>query len=280
MAHIGEEFRFNACAFEGGIPGFGEGLLGVLELGDVLGNPEGALDFAIRTAQGQLGGEDPGIILMEALVPFGPGFAFGLADDGLAGVDDPFFVFEGCLGMFRGEEVEVGFADGFFGVIQAECAGHGASDADEAGLEVLEVDGIGHVIDQGAEEVSLVGEGILHTPSFRDVPEHALHPEDAAFGVLDGGFDDLDEAGLAVEAGVFLDGFQRLAGGHHVDVVGLVFFGKVLGEEVGIGFAVEFFQGESEYFAEAFIREDEASLSILAEEVLGEGFDERVIEDF
>ena len=67
--------------------------LGLLDSGYVLGNAEGADDFAGQVAQRHLGGQRPGLAAV-----FGE-FAFDFADHGSAGAHDFLLVLEGAGGI-------------------------------------------------------------------------------------------------------------------------------------------------------------------------------------
>ena len=109
-----------------------------------------------------------------------PGFLLGPADDRLAGANDELFVVECDLGMFGREKVEVRFTDRFFGILEAEFFAQGLADFGKARLSVLEVNVVGDVVEQGAQQIAFVGERLLHFPAFGHVPEHALNADDIA----------------------------------------------------------------------------------------------------
>ena len=224
MAHVGQEFRFEPGRFQGGVAGLGQLLFGLLELSDVLGYAECADDFAVLVAKRHLGGQSPG----DAAVV--PGFLLGPADDRLAGANDELFVVECDLGMFGREKVEVRFTDRFFGILEAEFFAQGLADFGKARLSVLEVNVVGDVVEEGAQQIAFVGQGLLHFPALGHVPKHALDAQDVAQGVVHRCLDDLHVNLAAIGRPMFLDGFKRGARFHHALIVALVFFRELLGE--------------------------------------------------
>jgi hypothetical protein len=63
-----------------------------------------------------------------------------LANHSLLGPHDGLLVFPGPSGMLLGEEVEIRLTHRLGGVAQTKSVGQGLVDADEAALDVLEVD--------------------------------------------------------------------------------------------------------------------------------------------
>lgn len=147
---------------------------GFFEVGDILGNAEGADDDAGVIAERDFGGEHPfSAAVLED-------FQFGLGEDRVAGADDVLFVIEGGLGVIVGEEIEIRQADGLVGMIEAEFRGQGAGAFKEAGADVLKKDTVGEGIEHGAEQIAFISEGMFDAFAFGDVPEDALDTEGLA----------------------------------------------------------------------------------------------------
>ena len=104
-----------------------------------------------------------GILVVETHVtlPSSPRLLLVLAHDGLPGLDDGLLVFPGRAGVLLGEEIEVRLAHGLGGVAQAKPAGQGLVDAEEAALDVLEVDRVGEGIHQRVQQVALLEDLLL-----------------------------------------------------------------------------------------------------------------------
>ena len=105
--------------------------------------------------QRHLGRRDPGDAVAS------PRLLLLLAHDGLPGLDDGLLVLPGRAGVLLGEEVEVRLAHRLGGVAQAKPAGQGLVDAEEAALDVLEVDRVGDGIHQRVEQVALLEDRLL-----------------------------------------------------------------------------------------------------------------------
>src|SRR5262249_55049146 len=73
-----------------------------------------------------------------------------------ATADDLLLVPIRLAGVLLGEEIEVGLAEGLGGIGQAEAVGHAAIDAEEAALQVLEIDGIGHLVHEHLQQGMLI----------------------------------------------------------------------------------------------------------------------------
>jgi hypothetical protein len=113
---------------------------------------------------------------------------------------------------------------------------------------------------------------------FGDVPEDALEADDAALGIDERSFDDVDVEFLAAGRLVFFDDFEDFAGLHNELVIFLKFGGHIGGIEIEIGFADDFAEGPAECLAEALVGEGELFVQIFAEDILGESFDEGMVE--
>ncbi len=85
-----------------------------------------------------------------------PGFLLFLVDDPLPGANDFLLVGQGLKGVFVGEEVDVGLADRFVGILQSEITCHRLIDADEAALGILEIDVVRQVIHQRVQQVAFL----------------------------------------------------------------------------------------------------------------------------
>ncbi len=111
--------------------------LGLLADGDVTRHAEGADDLTLLVAQRHLGRRGPGFAAV------GPRLLFHHVHERFGGADDALFVVESLLGVLGQEVIEVGLAGGLLRVLDAVPLGQGVVDADEAALEVLEVDAVG-----------------------------------------------------------------------------------------------------------------------------------------
>ena len=131
---------------------------GLLVFGDVARNPEGADDLAVRIPERHLGGRDPGNAAVR------PGFLFLDADERLAAGHNALLIVERLLGMGRGKQVEVGFADHIVR-FQPRPVAKPPVDHDEAGIAVLEVDVVRHVLQEVPQQkppiMQLVGHANL-----------------------------------------------------------------------------------------------------------------------
>ena len=78
---------------------------------------------------------------------------------------------------------------------------------------------------------------------------------------------------------MFFDGFERRACLHDAVIVALVFRGKLLREKIEVRFPDDFPQGPTEFAAEFRVAEREAAFLVLAEDVLRQRFDQRVIQN-
>ena len=95
-----------------------QGFFRPLSLGDVAGDAEGADHAPVGVVQGQLGRRGPGFPAVAQ-----PDFLFDLADQRPPGPHDLFFVGPGVGRMLRGEEVDVGLADGLRRILHSETVG-------------------------------------------------------------------------------------------------------------------------------------------------------------
>ena len=208
-----------------------------------------------------------------------PRFLFRPADQRLAAANDELLVFVGGLGVFAGEKVEVRFAHGFFRVFKAEFPGKRLADFQETRLPVFEIDVVRNVVEQRAQQVALVSQRLLDFPAFGDVPEHSLHANDVADGVVKRRLDHL-HVNLPVRGLVFLHRFKRLAGVQDAMIVALVFRRQLCGENISVGLADNFLQRLAEGRAEPHVSKCESAFPVLAKNVLRQRFDQRVIQHF
>ena len=127
-----------------------------------------------------------------------PRLLLDLAHDGLPGLDDGPLVLPGRVGVLLGEEVEVRLAHGLGGVAQAKPAGQGLVDAEEAALDVLEVDRVGEGIHQRVQEVTLLEDLLLGLLALDELADLAAdgreHLEQVLIGLLDLAAEGLDDA--------------------------------------------------------------------------------------
>ena len=95
-----------------------------------------------------------------------PGFLLFLVDDPLPGANDFLLVGQGLQGMFVGEEVDVGLADRFAGVLQAEITGHRLVDANEAAVGILEINVVRQVVHQRVQQVAFLLQALVGSRKF------------------------------------------------------------------------------------------------------------------
>ena len=141
---VGLVFRLELLGEIGGLA------LGFDKIGHIAGDAEGALDIAMAVAPGEFGSEHPGGF---SLVP---GFVFELAGHGLAGLKNAEFILFCRLPMAFIEEIAVMLADDFRGIVEAHPFGHALVGHHEAGGGILEIDMDGDVIDQLAQQETII----------------------------------------------------------------------------------------------------------------------------
>ena len=118
----------------------------------------------------------------------------------------------------------------------------------------------------------------LASHSLRDVPENSLNADDVALRIVDGRLDDVDVALLAARGLVHLDGFKRLAAVQHMPVIGLI-LGREFGvEEIEVRPAHNLLQRLADQLAKFLIGEGEPLVKVLADDVLGQRLDQRMVE--
>ncbi len=79
---------------------------------------------------------------------------------------------------------------------------------------------------------------------------------------------------------MFLHGLVRFAGLEHAPVVVLIFFSQLFREKVEICPANNFIQCFAEHLAELLVGKSETLFEILAENILRNGLDQRLIQGF
>ncbi len=96
-----------------------------------------------------------GILVVETQVtwPSGQISFSSLPTSGLARPDYFLLITVGLLGVFCGEEVEVGLADRLGRVVQPKLFSVRLIDPGKAALPILEVDHVGEVVHEGVEEM-------------------------------------------------------------------------------------------------------------------------------
>ena len=137
-----------------------------LVLRDVARDADDSGDVAVRVAQGNLGGRDPGD------APVGPGLLLLQADERRAGAHDALLILVRLPGVLLGEKVEVRLADRLTGITQSEDPRHGVVDAHKATVPVLEIDVVGNRGGQALEKDLLMPQCLLRPPARRDVLRH------------------------------------------------------------------------------------------------------------
>ncbi len=148
MAHVGQEGALGATGRFGRLFRRPQGLGAPLLCGDVLRDAEGADDLPRVVVQRQFRAGDPSGTSVR------PGFLLFLVEDALPAAHDFLLVGQGLEGMFVGEEVDVGLADGVARILQSEEARHGLIDAQEAAAGILEIDVVRQVIHERVQQVA------------------------------------------------------------------------------------------------------------------------------
>ena len=143
-------------------------LFGVLEVENVFADAERADDLPRLIAQGHLRGQRP----PDAAV--GEDLLFRQTENRLAGADDLLLVLERGAGVFFGEEVEIRLADQLGRARFAEIAGHRFAALEEAGLQVLEVHGVGDRLHEDVHETAFTLEPALGLFAPRDFAAQLL----------------------------------------------------------------------------------------------------------
>jgi hypothetical protein len=130
------------------------------------------------------------------------------------------------------------------------------------------------------ERVALLAglERPLGVVEVRDVPEHALDAGHVAAGVVDRGLDHADVEEVLAGRMVLLDGLEGLPRLDDAPVVLLVLPGERGGEEVEVRAPEHLLEAPADRRAELGVGEGEAPLQVLADDVLGQVLDERVVE--
>ena len=99
------------------------------------------------------------------------------------------FVGEISAGERIGKEIEIGFAEEFFGFFGAHETGNAGIGQNEAALLVFDIDGVRERVDERAQEVAFLGEGFFGFFSFHELPDLAAngthHAEDIFVRFLD-----------------------------------------------------------------------------------------------
>jgi len=146
LGHAGFARRFEQLLVH-----FLQAALGPFKFGDVLRNSEGADDLSGAIAQRHFGREHP------PCRPVLGGALFDLSDQRLSAADDFLLIRQRVARILLAEEGEIVFADEVFRP-DPEIIPQRFAALNETGLEVLEVDEVGGVIHQRAQQIPLVGE--------------------------------------------------------------------------------------------------------------------------
>ena len=72
-------------------------------------------------------------------------------------------------------KIKIRFADDLGGVLQTQPPGHRHARGEKPRLGVLEINAVGHVVEQRAQQVALERELFLHPLALRDIPKNALN---------------------------------------------------------------------------------------------------------
>ena len=177
-------------------------------------------------------------------------------------------------------KIKVRFAKHRRRFLHPEPGRHRGADAQEARLHVLEINPVGNVFEQRAEQIALVGQRLLGLFAVRFVPENSLDADNLAGGVVERRLDDVDMDAVARRRLVGLDGVHGLTCLHHAQIVGVIFLREVRWKKIPIIFAEHFIQRLAERGAEFLIGESETALGVLAQNELRQRLDERLVEHF
>ena len=111
----------------------------------------------------------------------------------------------------------------------------------------------------------------------RDIPENTLRADDLAVRVEDRRLHHLDVFLLAAGRRVLLDGLKEFPRRDDALVVSLILGRQLGGKEVGVRAPNDFIEGLAQFHAEAAVGEGEPALHVLAEDVLREVLDQRLV---
>jgi len=131
--------------------GMTQGFFGTDPVLDIAADPDNTRDLALAITKGHLGGRHP------PELTGGAPDALHLVHDRLARGDNALLVGMGIPSVLGCEEIEVALAQGLLGAADAQHFGLRTIYPGEAAGRVLEVDGIGHGLEQGFE-LSPVGD--------------------------------------------------------------------------------------------------------------------------
>src|SRR5207302_7653045 len=106
------------------------------------------------------------------------------------------------------------------------------------------------------------------------VPEDALCSKQISPGADNRCLDDIDEDRLADRWLMLLDRLITLPGRQDALVIGSIFLGQLLGEEIKVGLAEYLVRRLAKKFAEAVVYKGKSTVGVLAKDVLRQGIDE------
>ena len=253
--------------------GLPQRLLRLLELRDVARKTDHARHRPGLRNDGHLGHGGPDLAAVRG------DLAFELVDERLAREQDALLVVEVFLRLLARMKIEVRLPHHRARLGHAEPFGHRPAATQEARMNVLEVDAVGNVVEQRAQQIPLIGQFLLDAPACRHIPEDSLHADDLAREIVERRLDDVDETFLPLRRVMRLDGVQMLLRGHHPQIIAMIFGRQVAREEIEVRFAHDFAGRAVDRLAEFLIREREAPFRVLAQNVLRQRLDQRLVED-
>ncbi len=111
------------------------------------------------------------------------------------------------------------------------------------------------------------------------VPENTLDADRLAVVREERRLHHLDIENLPLGRDVLFDDVKHLSTLDDPAIVAAVFLGEVAGPEIKIGLAQNLIEATAQLVAKPLVREGEPAIEILAQDVLRQGLDERVVED-
>ena len=111
------------------------------------------------------------------------------------------------------------------------------------------------------------------------IPENSLDPDGLAIVRKEWRLHDLDVQSLSLGRDVLFDDVQNLAAFDDLPIVAAVFLGELARPEIEIGLAPNLLEAAPQLSAEALVREGEAPVEVLSQDVLRQCLDQCVVED-
>src|SRR5262249_46142755 len=122
-------------------------------------------------------------------------------------------------------------------------------------------------------------EPILGPQPLGDVPENALDANGLPIWAVQRRLHHLDVESLSFGCDMLLDNVQDLPTLQDALVVPAILLGELARVEIKVRLTPDLLEAAPELRAELLVGESKAALEVLAEDHLGDGFDQRVIED-